>query len=460
MIRAALATMLVAVLAACTPAPEPPSDEEVRANNRGVALMGQYRNEEARQIFAALSDAHPDWHAVRVNEIIATLNRQREGDEYRALEMAGEVLAVDPTNLRAAYIAGLMHLYTGEPSSALARFRGVADSAPREAHVAYFTGQALDQLGRHDEALAAYRRAIEADPYLRSAYYGAALALRQLGRADEARAMLDDYQRFAGNPRAHLAEFRYTRMGPLAEAWAVGRGAAASAAAIPDGPLFGEPEVLDRWQAAVPHGAVLVAADFHEGQGPDLLLAAPGATRAWRAAEEGFLPLPDHALAGLGGVQAASWGVPNVGTAFSAFLCRDGENRILERGEQGWAPGPGAEDLADAGRCADSLVFDADHDGDLDWWVANRDGPDELYSNNGDGSWRRLSTAASPALAGDARPTRQLLATDLDGDRDADLVALHDAPPHRVLVNDRLWQYRDAPGAEGFAASEAVAVTV
>jgi len=200
---------LAAVLGAgCSPVPPPISEAEIARNNEGVALMGQYLNEEARQRFAALVEGRPNWHEVRVNEAIATLNRQNEGDERLALAMAEAVLAEDPAQPRAAYVAGLMHFYLGDAEAALRYFARVRKRAPHDAHVAYFTGQAESQRGRHAEALALYRETMALDPYLKSAYYGAALSLRQLGDADGARAMLDDYQRFAGNPRAHLAEFR------------------------------------------------------------------------------------------------------------------------------------------------------------------------------------------------------------------------------------------------------------
>ena len=60
------------------------------------------------------------------------------------------------------------------------------------------------------------------DPYLRSAYYGAFQAQQRMGDREAARALIEDYQRLDANPRSRLAEFKYTRMGPKAEALAVG----------------------------------------------------------------------------------------------------------------------------------------------------------------------------------------------------------------------------------------------
>lgn len=435
-----------------------PTEAEIARNNQGVALMGQYRNEEARAIFAALAEARSDWFQVRVNEAIATLNRQNEGDEQRALAMAEAVLADDPGNPSAAYVAGLMHFYLGNAQTALARFSTVRESRPGDPHVAYFSAQALAQLERHDDALTLYRTAIELDPYLRSAYYGAALSLRQLGDADAARAMLADYQRFADNPRAHLAEFRYTRMGPLAEAQAFGRAERGEPAAPPSGALFAEPVRQGRIDA-VGRPTSLTTADI-DGDGAQDLLLARGAgeeTEVWLQRDGRFERAEDHPLAGIGDVDAAAWGVPDVSDDLAVYLCRAGANRMFQRAGEGWREIEGAS-LDDDGACADVAALDADHDGDLDWWLANADGPNELLSNNLDGSWRRLADEAEPLLAGPARPSSQLLATDLDGDGDADLVTIQAQPPHQVLVNDRLWQYNEAPGFDAFKSHPVTAV--
>ncbi len=459
--RIGMVVLLAAVLTGCgsdSGSDRSPTDVEIARNNEGVALMGQYRNEEARAIFAELGADRSDWFQVRVNEAIATLNRQNEGDERRALAMTEAVLVDDPGNPAAAYVAGLMHFYLGDADTALERFSTVRASRPDDPHVVYFSAQALAQLDRHDEALALYRTAIERDPYLRSAYYGAALSLRQLGDADAARAMLSDYQRFADNPRAHLAEFRYTRMGPLAEAQAIGQPGRAASTEPPSGPLFAEP-VRHGPIEAVGRPVSLTTADIDGDGAQDLLLAAGSShpTRVWLQRSGGFERDEAHPLAGIDDVDAVAWGVPDVSDELAVYLCRAGENRMLQRSGTDWTP-TGDELLADAGACADVAALDADHDGDLDWWLANADGPNELLSNNLDGSWRRLADEAEPLLAGHARPSSQLLVTDLDGDGDADLVTLQAQPPHQVLVNDRLWRYREAEGFEAFKAHPSTAV--
>ncbi len=457
-----IVTLLVALalLTGCAreSGPEPLTAEQIARNNEGVALMGQYRNQDAHVIFAALSEERPDRADLRVNEAIATLNRNNEGDERLALAMVRDVLEQHPGDLHAAYIAGLMNLYIGDAEPALQRFEQVAEQRPDDAYVAYFAGQALDQLGRTDDALARYRRSIELDPYLRSAYYGAALALRRSDDAEAARAMLDDYRRFEGNPRAKLAEFRYTRFGPLGEAIAIGSPEATRPRATVEGPLFEAARVV----APLAGGdASLTAADL-DGDGLiDLFLArADGETAVFAGTADGsFETQPDHPLAGIDAVTAAAWGIPDVSDNLAVYLCRRGDNQLLQRRDGGWTMAPGHTDVVDGGDCADLAAADADHDGDLDWLVVNRDGPNELYSNNNDGSYRGLSAETDELLAGGQDAARQVLVTDLDRDGDADLVVLNATAPHQAITNDRLWQYRPADGFDAFSNADLEAVT-
>ena len=89
-------------------------------NDLGVAQMGRFEYAAAHATFTKLVTQAPDWHEARINLAIATLNRQQDGDEKRALALASEVLDQDPTQVRALYLSGLVHLYVGEPELATA----------------------------------------------------------------------------------------------------------------------------------------------------------------------------------------------------------------------------------------------------------------------------------------------------------------------------------------------------
>ncbi len=442
--RTAFACIIALLLVACG-RQAPLSEEDISQNNRGVALMGYFDYEGARAQFAELTERRPDWLDARVNLAIATLNLQQEGGEQQALEILQNVLDRDPEHLRALYVSGLLRLYLGETEAAVGHLRRVADSDPADAYAFYFLAQSLLQQGEMEKALDSYRRAMELDPYLRSAYYGAGLVLRRLGRAEEAREMLSAYERFADNPRARLAEFKYTRMGRKAETIALAS-AEPARDPLPDGPLFASPSDLETPVAGAP--SRLTTADLDNDGSQDLFrVDTSNSLVLFGGGHEGFHADPDHPLSGINGVVAALWGDVDNDGHLDAYLCRLGPNQLwLGDGSGAWREAGAETGTDDPGYCSDAGLLDADHDGDLDIFVVNSNGSDELFSNNLDGSFRRL--AESAGLGGGSGPG-QFLPTDLDGDRDVDLVVIR-AAGSQVWLNDRLWDYRPAEGFDEF----------
>lgn len=427
--------------------------EDIALNNRGVALMGYFDYSGAHEVFQKLVEQRPDWAEAKVNLAIATLNRQQEGDEHQALALLGEVLKQHPDHLRAQYVSGLLYLYIGETERSLGFFRGVAEADPGDAYAAYYVGQSLLQEGKLEQALDWYKAAIENDPYLRSAYYGAALVLRRLKRSDEARQMLQDYQRFENNPRARLAEFKYTRMGPKAEALAVGV-VAPDTTALPAGDLFAPPEDLLALPAAPPPH-YMTTADIDGDGDQDLFLTSPAGPSVVAAGENGrYAQDESHPLAQTAGVVAALWGDVDNDGRIDVYLCRHGPNQLWRQDATGqWQDVTAPSGTANgSGQCADAALFDADHDGDLDIFVVNEDQPNELFNNNLDGNFMPL--AREQGLAGPGQGGRSIVTTDIDHDRDVDLIVIRREPPHEVFLNDRLWQYRPASGFEAAAKSD------
>ena len=421
------------------------SADDIALNNRGVALMGYFDYSGARETFVELTERRPEWLDAKVNLAISTLNRQEEGDEQRALEILDDVLQRQPDHLRANYVSGLLRLYLGETEASLQHLRLVADADPEDAYAAYFIAQNLLQQGELEQTLEWYRRAIELDPYLRSAYYGAGLILRRLGEADEARDMLSVYQRFADNPRARLAEFKYTRMGAKAETLAVGR-PQPQRSSRPRGDIFAEPLDLSIGQGA--GAARLTVADVDGDGRLDLYRVSTSDSMLLLAGEGGsYEPRPEHALSRVEGIVASLWGDVDNDGDLDVYLCRIGHNQLwLGDADGGWREAANSTGTDDDGYCTDAGLLDADHDGDLDIFVVNSNRPNELFNNNGDGSFRRL--AESQGIGG-SDGGGQFLAADLDGDRDVDLLVIRPGGSE-VWLNDRLWQYSAASGFEEF----------
>ncbi len=450
------------------PQKNPPDAAAVAANNQGVGLMGQFKYAEAEQVFAELVGQYPDWAALRVNLAIATLNRQQEGDETAALAMAERVLEDDPDNLRANYVAGLLHLYLTAPARAQVHFRRVVDGDPTDPYAAYYLAQCLAQGSEYEQALSWYRRALSLDPYLRSAYYGAFQALQRLERPQEARELIGNYQRLAANPRARLAEFKYTRMGPKATATAINL-VDAVPATPPKGPVFLPPRELlpgSRSADGEPVQAVrpvsITVADVRDDGWPDLFVAgAAGPAQTPNLlllgqADGGFVAQPQHPLARVARVNAALWGDYDNDGLLDVYLCRNGPNSLWRQFPQGHWEDVTLSTLSSGGDLdtVDGALFDADHDGDLDLFLVNSNGPNELLNNNLDGTFRPL--AQSQGIGGEGGPSQQVIPVDIDRDRDVDIIVLNESPPHEVYLNDRLWAYRPAPGFDEFRQAAAV----
>ncbi len=427
----------------------------IAANNRAVALMGRFDYWKAEQAFAALVETYPDWLDLRVNRAIAILNRQQDGDDTAALDMVLSVLALAPAHARAHYVAGLLRLYLGSPETAEKHFRKVSEADPRDAYALYYLGQCMAQQSRFEPALAAYRKAIELDPYLRSAYYGAFQSAQRLRDRQAARGFLNDYQRLDRNPRARLAEFRYTRMGPKGEVLAMDA-VEPKPAEMPDGPLFGPVQVLSAQGPGPVQAAAITPVHLLGDAGPELFIAAGGESS--RIYSNAATVPDDHPLSRVQGVNAALWGDYDNDGLTDVYLCRNGPNRLYRQaGKDHWQDVSESTGTAGGGAdTRDGAFLDADHDGDLDLFLVNANAPNELLNNNLDGSFRPL--AQKQGIGGDGRPSRSVLPLDLDGDRDVDLIVLNRTPPHEIYLNERLWAYMAFKGLQSFRETPALAV--
>ncbi len=463
--RESLSTLVVMLaslsVTACRSAPVAViTPQLVERNNAAVGLMGQFDFNAAVDAFGAIQAAAPNWPEGKLNLAIALMNRQRSGDAARAEALLRELLTKPEVAHRARYSLGLLLVHDGREAEALPLLTAVANADPPDAFAAYFVGQ-IRMAEAPAEAVEWHRRAAAAQPLLRSAYYGAFLALRRLNRETEAAAMLSRFQTLERHPQAMIAEFKYTRMGPLSEAITVddpidrAPPAPAGARFQSPVPLVGDSSV--QWRRGGGPRSITLA-DLDGDEALDIFIAdamdgnAPNAVIAKRGGRY-RLDLA-HPLARVAGVRAALWADLDDDGLVDVVLCR------AAGGTQIWkhsSPGQWIDVTATIGvRLAradvvDGVVFDADHDGDLDIWLVNASGPNELLNNDGGG--RFSSIAAVAGVAGDARPSRGVAVADLDNDRDTDVIVLKEAPPHDVFINGRVWEYRRDDTATALASA-------
>lgn len=233
--------VMCVVLFACDGS-RPPTDHPADAatiarHNEAVAAMGAFEYEAAMVILAELTTKHPRWNDAQVDLAIAQLNRQAQGDDEAAIARLAMVLERSPHHQRAHFTSGILRLHAGEIDPAADHFEEVVNLDPADAYAAYYLGQVRMQQGDMPGALQLFTQAIAIDPYLRSAYYAGSQAARRGGDGEQAQDWLDVFQRMEHNPRARLAETKYTRMGPKAEVVAMDAGDEAPPR-LPVGPLF------------------------------------------------------------------------------------------------------------------------------------------------------------------------------------------------------------------------------
>jgi hypothetical protein len=459
-------TVMTAVsLAACRAEPRTMvTPALVEQNNRAVGLMGQFDFNGAVEAFTAIRELAPDWPVGGLNLAIALVNRQGTGDEARAEALFRELLDTPEVSRRARYGLGLLMLHAGRDAEALPLLTDVANAGPPDAFAAYFIGQ-IKMSQAPGEALEWHRRAAAAQPLLRSAFYGAFLALRRLNREADAAAMLAQFQALERHPQALVAEFKYTRMGPLAEVLIVDD-AAAVRRELPAGPRFKSPVPLVDGTAAWRRGGEprsITAADLDGDDVLEIFIAgaiqgaAPNAVIARRGSR--YVLDPAHPLARVTGVRAALWGDLDDDGLVDVVLCRpSGGTRIWRQSPAGrWADVTAASGARLArSDIVDGAIFDADHDGDLDVWLVNAAGPNELLNN--DGGWRFRAIGSTAGVAGDGRPSRGMAVADLDNDRDADVIVIKDTPPHDIFLNGRAWEYRRDDKAAAVASTPLAAL--
>lgn len=442
----------------------------VAANNRGAGLMGQFNYEAARLVFDALARKYPDNNEIRINLAISIFNRQKKGDEKTALAMLAAVLEKDPLNLRARYCSGLLELHSGQPQIALKHFMAVIEADPGDADAHYFAAKTLQQLSRYTEALDLFKRTISLDNYIRSAYYGIIMTLRQLGKTDDAIEMIDEFQRLKNNPRSRLVEFKYTRMGRKSEVITLNR-REEKPLKRPVGPVFETVRKVSvdgaiRWRtphkSRKPAFSSVTVCDINNDGHPDVFMTGViqfsqrtgNALLMGQPHEGNFSFAKDNPLTSITDVNAALWGDLNDDGLVDVYLCRSGPNQLWQQSEPGkWQNVTKSTATANGDYyTTDGVIYDADHDGDLDIFIVNRSGPNELFNNNRNGTFRPL--AGEYGLTGSDVPSRSILVTDLDGDFDADVIILNDHPPHNVYINQRLWKYTPAIGLDAFISAD------
>ncbi len=415
----------------------------IELNDRGVSKMGQFQYVAAHEDFTNVTQEAPHWDVGLVNLAIATLNRQEPDDELKTLEILQSVLNRSPTNVRALYTSGIVNLYLGQTDEAIEFLNRVIQIDPSDAYGTYFLGQAHLQAGNYELAQQYLLETLELNDALRSAYWAASTASRRLGDIDRATALVEEYQSFEHNPLSVTAGFSYKQMGPKAEAKSVIENVVGRTPK-PDGAIFASPQRIDH---ALGQINSISSFDINQDGIWDILVSDAEQTVALIGSQSGFSIESTH----INPHVAIAWGDVNNDGTTELVTCNEQEITINGLGEVGGQAGssiPGTD-------CQTVRLLDADHDGDLDILTGGASGF-RIYHNDLNGNFVPYDLEIELGLA---TPVTQVLAEDLDRDRDVDLILIGNDAINHVLRNELTWRYETFMGFNEFEKATIRAVT-
>lgn len=408
------------------------NEQMAQQNNLGVGQMGQFDYAQAYTTFDELVTKYPEWQQVKINRIIALLNRNLEGDTEQALAAIEQVIQANPKNIQARYIRGLLKQHSGDIASAAIDFKFVLDTQQNDAYAAYFLAQGFAQQQQYQQALDWYQKAINYDPYLRSVYYGAFKASQQLRDRAKAKAYLQTFQKLKANPRAQLAEIKYTRMGPLAEVKTVDA-SHTNKETISKSPLFKQPSTYH-----ISHKSVGFAANYQKNQ--TLLATFSSEPKLLNYRSSGFNE-SSAPWAKVDKANAIAWADVNNDGYTDAYLMRQGANQLWLQDSVGQFTHSLFEGIeGDGSNTLNGAFFDADHDGDLDLLLVNKQGNVSLLNNNLNGSFSNISEKLPEKV--NSLNIIDFIVQDFDNDRDTDILLLTANNQHLLLDNYLLWHYQ------------------
>jgi tetratricopeptide (TPR) repeat protein len=487
-IRLVFFTSLILFLASSLQTdPRQKREQLYRLNNLGVALMEQYKHEDAAKKFKEALAQDSKFAVARINLAMAYLFLS---DFPNSLTESREAVKLAPENPYALYLLANALRNEKQYDESIAAFQKVLAIDPRDPATNIQIGQIYALKQQYEPAIAAFMKAIEAEPYNATAVYSLAQAYNRSGKTADGGKQLQLFQKLRASGYATTLGPTYGEKGRYAEA-------VVSTGVEPDLVSTQEPDVKfviadmgvdvktanrplgsvlalklnkaefndqKRNELIAPFGSSVTAGDYDRDNRPDLLISgvdAAGKAFLRLLHNEGgkFSDATDRAK--------LSTGAPVSGGVFGDFD-NDGKTDLAVFGYKTLAlwknNGDGSfTDVTKSSKLpADYLAWamtaawvDADHDGDLDLYVGNFADigqwpgsgetavfPDDFagqenrfFRNNGDGTF--VDATAQTGLGGGKNKTTAVVCADFNNQRDIDFVVANYRAPVQLFSNQR-----------------------
>jgi Tfp pilus assembly protein PilF len=476
-----------------------------RLNNLGVALMEQYKHEEAAAEFKKAVTEDPNFAIGHINLALAYYFLR---DMTQAAAAARAAIRLAPDSPHVNYLLGAVLKNEKQYDAALEAFNKVLAVDPKDPTTNLQIGQIYAQKQQYDQAIAAFRRALESEPYNATAAYSLATAYNRAGKREEGQKMLALFQQLRASGYATTLGLNYGEQGRYAEAitstgiepdliskempvarfvdatTAVGLNISMSRS-LPASALGRKLTKAEFDQEATKRELVQAFSssvglfDYDSDCKLDLFITginSHGDPTARLFHNEGgkFTDVTERSKITLAG--------PATGAVFGDFD-NDGKPDLAVFGYQTLAlyrnngDGTFADVTSQAALPAPypwwamtAAFVDYDHDGDLDLFIGNfadlsawpgnqqatfpddfAGAPNKLYRNNGNSTFTDVTDQAG--LGGGRQKTTAVVCTDYNNQRDIDFLVINYGAPAQLFSNQRDGTFKEVAAQAGIARS-------